>query len=146
MDLRMVRIISLTVLFFLLNMKIQGQEILRIKFVYGSEDYSLPMVASCTPSSFSFCFEEGLNFLITYDKIFVDNFSKKYQKLHPQDSNKIALEIDPRIMSIIEYSNDIPNDTVCFGKYHGVCKNGSLMEDDKELLILVKQKIGWKQD
>lgn len=143
----MTKIIYLFILAFLLNTKMYSQDIFSIKFVYGNEETSLPLVASCTVESFSFCFEDELNFLTTYDKQFINQFSKLYKELKLKNKNDSLSEINPQIMSIIYYDDEsIPNDTVCFGKSCGICKNSVIMEDDNTLLTLIKKKIGWKGD
>lgn len=140
----MVRIIYLLVLSFLLSINVQGQDIFRIKFVYGNEDLSLPLIPSCGIESFSLCFESEINFLTTYDLLFISKFDKQYRKLQFRKDDGNELEMIPQIMGIIDYLDTIPNDTVCFGKETGIRKNGILMEDNQELMTLIRGKIGWK--
>lgn len=143
----MIRIACLLVLAISLNTKMYSQDIFSIKFVYGNEETSLPLVASCTVESFSFCFEDELNFLTTHDKQFINQFSILYKELKLKNKNDSLSEINPQIMSIIYYDDEsIPNDTVCFGKKCGICKNSVILENDKTLLTLIKKKIGWKDD
>lgn len=134
----------LTVVFCLLGGVTIAKDTNRIKLVYGSEGTLLPVSAQCTPESFSFSFGDEINFLTTYDDFFVNRFLNLSEILSPKDPNDSIQFIDPRIMAIVMYGDStIKNDTICFEEYYGICKNGTLMEDNNALLNLVKKKIGW---
>lgn len=118
-----------------------SKEISNIKLVYGLEGTHLMVSASCTPESFDSNFCEDINFLTTYDEIFIEQFNDLYEKLlYRKDSIK---NIDPRIMTIIYYKDSISNDTIYFGEHYGISRNGILLQDNEDLLNLIKQKIGW---
>ena len=104
-----------------------GQEVKKVKLIYGSQGVLLPVSAKCTPQGFEQSFYESLNFLTTYDDIFLAWFS---------------FYMDPRIM-IVAYRDSLQNDTLYLGESYGILKNRVMMKDDSNLLNLVKRKIGW---
>lgn len=55
-----------------------GQEVKKVKLIYGSQGVLLPVSAKCTPQGFEQSFYESLNFLTTYDDIFLAWFSFLY--------------------------------------------------------------------
>lgn len=112
----------------------------KVKLVYGAKGVLLPIAAKCTPESFEQNFNESLNFLITYDDIFLAWFFFYLERLKPENNQEKI--IDPRIM-IISYNEDLQNDTLYLGEHYGISKNGITMKDDKEFLNLIKRKIGW---
>lgn len=118
-----------------------GQDIKRVKLVYGSSGVLLPVSVKCTPQSFEQSFYESLNFLTTYDDIFLTWFSFYMEQLIPE--RNIEKDIDPRIM-IVSYRDSLQNDTLYLGESYGIVKNKVMMKDDSNLLNLVKRKIGWR--
>lgn len=134
----MKRIYIFSILLFLFSVNALCQA--RVKLVYGAKGVLVPIAVECNPESFERSFSESLNFLTTYDDIFIAWFSFYIGKLVPEnDTMKI---IDPRIM-IISYNESLQNDTLYLGESYGILKNGTMMKDSKELLNLVKRKIGW---
>lgn len=127
--------------FFLFCMTALGQDIKRVKLVYGSSGVLLPVSVKCTPQSFEQSFYESLNFLTTYDDIFLTWFSFYMEQLIPE--RNIEKDIDPRIM-IVSYRDSLQNDTLYLGESYGIVKNKVIMKDDSNLLNLVKRKIGWR--
>lgn len=134
------KLILVVCAFFMYSNSLSSQDIANIKFIYGIEGTSLPISASCEPNNFMSCFGDDLNFLTTYSDLFIEKFQKRYQELSPIDSTGI---IDPRIMAIISYKEEIPNDTIYLGEYFGIYKNKQFMQNDTLLLNLIKTKIGW---
>lgn len=63
-----------------------------------------------------------------------------YQRLLPGDS---TMTVDPRIMTVVSYEENVPNDTIYWGEYFGINRNGQIMQDCDSLLNLIKTKIGW---
>lgn len=118
-----------------------GQNISSIKFVYGLEGTCLPISAQCNPDSFSSSFGDDINFLSTYETLFIERFSELLKNLTPSSDEDY---IDPRIVCIINYTDGNLNDTLCLGELHGLALNGVLMQHDIEVLNLIKDKIGWK--
>lgn len=116
------------------------QEGKKVRLVYGAKGILLPIAAECTPESFEQSFGESLNFLTTYDDIFIAWFIYYMERLKPEKYQERT--IDPRIM-IISYNEDVHNDTLYLGEHHGISKNGIVMKDDEEFLNLIKRKIGW---
>ena len=108
-----------------------GQEVKKVKLIYGSQGVLLPVSAKCTPQGFEQSFYESLNFLTTYDDIFLAWFSFNIEK-----------DMDPHIM-IVAYRDSLQNDTLYLGESYGILKNRVMMKDDSNLLNLVKRKIGW---
>lgn len=145
MNFEMIRKIIFILLAISLSEALVSREMSKIKLVYGAERTMLPVAASCTEESFSFNFGKLINFLTTYDMLFLYEFEKLFEDIKPLQSDSVRF-IDPRIMAIITYKDSIPNDTICFGEFHGICLNGVLMQDDKKMLNLVKKKIGWKYE
>ena len=133
-------------LFVLLSKTLAGKDIDKIKLVFGAEGTFLPISASCSPESFNFSFGVDINFLTTYDDIFIREFSSLYKGLLPKNEDDSIDAFDPRIMTVIIYRDySIPNDTICLGEFYGISFNGELMEDNEALLNLVKRKIGWNR-
>lgn len=100
----------------------------------------MPVSAKCTPQGFEQSFYESLNFLTTYDDIFLAWFSFYMEQLIPE--RNIEKDMDPRIM-IVAYRDSLQNDTLYLGESYGILKNRVMMKDDSNLLNLVKRKIGW---
>lgn len=136
----MKRQLCILILFFPFCIATLGQEIKKVKLIYGSQGVLLPVSAKCSPQGFEQSFYESLNFLTTYDDIFLAWFSFYIERLVPErDTEKI---IDPRIM-IVSYSDSLQNDTLYLGEFYGILKNRIIMKDNSNLLNLVKRKIGW---
>ena len=117
-----------------------GQEVKKVKLIYGSQGVLLPVSAKCTPQGFEQSFYESLNFLTTYDDIFLAWFSFYMEQLIPE--RNIEKDMDPRIM-IVAYRDSLQNDTLYLGESYGILKNRVMMKDDSNFLNLVKRKIGW---
>lgn len=132
---------AFVVLLSLFCVNVLCQEGEKVKLVYGAKGILLPVAAKCSPESFEQSFGESLNFLTTYDDIFIAWFIYYVERLKPEKNQEIT--IDPRIM-IISYNEDLHNDTLYLGEHYGISKNGIIMKDEKEFLNLIKRKIGWE--
>ncbi|WP_321480944.1 hypothetical protein [uncultured Bacteroides sp.] len=137
--------IFIIMLFALLSDALVSKDISKIKLIYGWEGTYLPVSAYCTPESFYSTFGDGLNFLTTYDDIFIKSISNLHEELLPMDNDSIK-EIDPRIMIIIYYNDSLPNDTIYLGEFNGIYRDGKVLKDNKDLLNIVKKKIGWNSE
>ena len=116
------------------------QEREKAKLVYGAEGILLPVAAKCTPESFECSFGEELNFLTTYDDIFLSWLSFYVERMEMDSLHE--KNIDPRLMLIL-YNETSQNDTLYLGEYYGIYKNGVIMKDDNNFRNLIKRKIGW---
>lgn len=125
----------------LLSEILVSKDISKIKLVYGAEGTHLMVAASCTPESFDSNFGDEMNFLITYDELFIEQFNSLYKKLLPTDDS--IKRIDPRVMAIITYDKHVTNDTVYFGETYGIYRNDTILKDNECLLNIIKRKIGW---
>lgn len=76
----------------------------KVKLIYGSQGVLLPVSAKCTPQGFEQSFYESLNFLTTYDDIFLAWFSFYMEQLIPE--RNIEKDMDPRIM-IVAYRDSL---------------------------------------
>lgn len=94
-----------------------GQEVKKVKLIYGSQGVLLPVSAKCTPQGFEQSFYESLNFLTTYDDIFLAWFSFYMEQLIPE--RNIEKDMDPRIM-IVAYRDSLQNDTLYLGESYGI--------------------------
>lgn len=79
---------------------------------------------------------ENLKQIRVYDKTSVDKFLKLYRK-YKIDSTDFSVDVRIRIL----VHQGIKTDTLCMGENFGVMINGKSMEDSKELLNYIKQRI-----
>lgn len=134
------KIVFFVFVFSLFGNKLAFQNITRIRLFYAQEGTYAPVEVSCDPDSFICFLAEDGNVLTTYSDIFIVQFQKMYQRLLPGDS---TMTVDPRIMTVVSYEENILNDIICWGEYFGINRNGQIMQDCDSLLNLIKTKIGW---
>lgn len=130
------------ILFTLISTTAFCQEIAKVRIVYGGEGTLLPVSAKCSPKSFESSFGDSLNFLTTYDKIFLMEFSLLLDRLEAKPDT--TQNFDPRIIVIAYKTDNSTNDTIYLGEIRGVYKNGQCIKDNEDFLNLIKAKIGWK--
>ena len=77
-----------------------GQEVKKVKLIYGSQGVLLPVSAKCTPQGFEQSFYESLNFLTTYDDIFLAWFSFYMEQLIPKIQKQMIQKKQMLLLSV----------------------------------------------
>lgn len=76
------------------------------------------------------------------DTVFLNKFGLFIKELLPDST---CSGIDARIIGIIYYQDSYHQDTICLGEYWGIDLNGNFMQDNENLLSLVKENI-WRSE
>lgn len=135
MEFRIKRLVIL-ILFFIVSSVSLYSKITKIKFVFTEERITVPVAVSCNPECFNWF--NILNYKIIEDSSYMRKFEDMLITLEPDTINQY---IDARIMAIISYDDTIQKDTLCFGEFNGIDFNGTLMQDNQELLKLVTLEV-----
>lgn len=122
-------------IFFLLLARNESNEekIEDIRIVYLPERSTVMVPVTCST------LEEVFD--LRKEKVIVNartirSISDEIEKLTPQDT---LHSMDVRMKLMIKYQGRV--DTLCMGAFFGVMLNGELMEDNRQLLDIVKRKI-----
>ena len=136
-----VKKIVVTILFFSISSILLYPKVTKIKFVFTEIGVTVPVAVSCDPESFNWF--NILDYKTVKDSIYISNFENLLMTLNPDTTNQ---SIDVRIMAIISHDDTIHKDTLCFGEFNGIDFNGILMQNNQELLKLVKQEVWSKEN
>jgi len=110
----------------------------KIEARYVDYNASAPIPIECIV--FELEFEQSLNVKEITDHTFLEKIESRIDSLKVSESISAKVPPDIRMKNIIFY-NDGNIDTLCLGGYFNVVYNGQLMEDDEELLELMKSRL-----
>ncbi len=107
-----------------------------LEIIFNKPHLHYPMQMVCGWPQNTDSLPKGYKYKRIYDKVSVDKFLNLYGKYKVATTN---FGVDVRIYILVHQG--IKTDTLCLGENFGVMLNGHSMEDSKELLSFIKQKI-----
>lgn len=110
----------------------------KIESMYVDYNASAPIPIECIV--FELEFEQSLNVKEITDHTFLSKIESRINSLNVSRSTNTKVPPDIRMKNIIFYK-DGNIDTLCLGGYFDVVYNGQIMDDDEDLLELMKSKL-----
>ncbi|CAM4240652.1 hypothetical protein [Flavobacterium terrigena] len=133
-------ILFLIVLFYSCKKEIVSYPANNLEIIFHKPGVNYPMRFGCGWPKNVDSLTENFKFMRVCDKTSVDKFLKIYRK-YKIDSTDFRADVRIRIL----VHQGIKTDTLCLGENFGTIINGESMEDSKELLNFIKQRIEYNK-
>jgi len=127
-------VILTTILFMNCNETIKNVESIEVYYIRDGVNYPIDINCEAIRDK---GFDEIREELLINDPDFISKFKIQYRKLRPSNSNK-TFNVK---MQAITHFND-KSDTICIGTFNQISINGKNANDSKELMLLIKDKMG----
>jgi len=107
------------------------------RFLYGSDEATVIVPITCSSIEYNLVEVKRKD---VKNKAFLNALETEMGKLQPYEKDGLPRDVDVRIKLVVDYKDDA-SDTLCLGGFYGTILNGNLMEDNPQLLDLIKSKI-----
>ncbi|WP_017732421.1 hypothetical protein [Nafulsella turpanensis] len=119
----------------MLSCKSSKEDIEQVRVKFGPEETTVMVPVTC--ESIDYIFPDSLLKQKTItDKRFLEKLGKELSSLEQASEER---NVDIRMKLLIDYPKK--TDTLCLGEFFNVVLNGKLMDDNPELLNLVKSEV-----